>query len=44
MVQSNFKVVNDCIEGCNWCLYVTVVTCAETMTYTICIQQLLVPE
>ena len=25
-------------EGCDWCIYVTVVTCADTMTYTLCIQ------
>ena len=25
-------------EGCDWCIYVTVVTCADTLTYTLCIQ------
>ena len=27
-----------CNEGCDWCLYVTVVTFADTLTSTICIQ------
>ena len=28
-------------EGCDWCIYVTVVTCADTLTSTLCIQYLL---
>ena len=27
-----------CNEGCDWCIYVTVVTCADTLTSTLCIQ------
>ena len=27
-----------CNEGCDWCIYVTVVTCADTLTFTLCIQ------
>ena len=30
-----------CNEGCDWCIYLTVVTCTDTMTYTLCIQMLL---
>ena len=26
---------NKCNEGCDWCIHVTVVTCADTMTYTL---------
>ena len=26
-----------CDEGCDWCIYVTVVTCADTLTSTLCI-------
>ena len=27
-----------CDEGCDWCIHVTVVTCADTLTSTLCIQ------
>ena len=27
-----------CNEGCDWCIYVTVVSCADTMIYTLYIQ------
>ena len=27
-----------CDEGCDWCIYVTVVTCADTLTFTLCSQ------
>ena len=27
-----------CDEGCDWCIYVTVVTCADTLISTLCIQ------
>ena len=27
-----------CDKGCDWCIYVTVVTCADTLTFTLCIQ------
>ena len=26
-----------CNEGCHWCIYVTVVTCADTLTFSLCI-------
>ena len=29
---------SECDEGCDWCIYVTVVTCADTLTFTLCIQ------
>ena len=29
---------SECDEGCDWCIYVTVVTCADTLTSTLCIQ------
>ena len=29
---------SECNEGCDWCIYVTVVTCADTLTSTLCIQ------
>ena len=32
-----------CNKGCDWCIYVTVVTCANTTTYILSIQQLLLP-
>ena len=25
---------SECNEGCDWCIYVTVVTCADTLTST----------
>ena len=30
-----------CNEDCDWCIYVTVVTCADTMTYTLLSDELL---
>ena len=33
-----------CDEGCDWCIYVTVVTCADTLTSTLCIQFLLLSD
>ena len=27
---------SECNEGCDWCIYVTVVTCAYTLTSTLC--------
>ena len=27
---------SECNEGCDWCIYVTVVTCADTLTSTLC--------
>ena len=33
-----------CNEGCNWCIYLTEVTCADTMTHILCIQKILWPE
>ena len=27
-----------CNEGYDWCICVTIITCADTMTYTLCIQ------
>ena len=29
---------SECDDGCDWCIYVTVVTCADTLTSTLCIQ------
>ena len=29
---------SECNEGCDWCIYVTVVTCVDTLTSTLCIQ------
>ena len=29
---------SECNEGCDWCIYVTVVTCAVTLTSTLGIQ------
>ena len=29
---------SECNEGCDRCIYVTVVTCADTLTSTLCIQ------
>ena len=29
---------NRCNEGCDWYIYVTMVTCADSMIYTLCIQ------
>ena len=29
---------SECNEGCDWCIYVRVVTCADTLTSTLCIQ------
>ena len=33
-----------CDEGWDWCIYVTVVTCADTLTSTLCIQSLLLSD
>ena len=33
-----------CNEGFDWCIYVTVVTCADTLTCTLCIQSLLLSD
>ena len=38
IVRSEFEVHCECNEGCDWCIYVTVVTCADTLTSTLCIQ------
>ena len=35
---------SECNEGCDWCIYVTVVTCADTLTSTLCIQELLLAD
>ena len=35
---------SECNEGCDWCIYVTVVTCADTLTSTLCIQYLLLTD
>ena len=33
-----------CNEGCDWFIYVTAVTCADTTTFTLCIQTILLPQ
>ena len=33
-----------CNEACDWCIYVTVVTCADTLTSTLCILWLLLSD
>ena len=43
IVRSEFEVHlkllrSECNEGCDWCIYVTAVTCADTLTSTLCIQ------
>ena len=43
IARSEFEVTvkllrSECDEGCDWCIYVTVVTCADTLTSTLCIQ------
>ena len=39
IARSEFKLIkSECDEGCDWCIYVTVVTCADTLTSTLCIQ------
>ena len=43
IARSEFEVYreilrSECNEGCDWCIYVTVVTCADTLTSTLCIQ------
>ena len=35
---------SECNEGCDWCIYVTVVTCADTLTSTLCIQYFLLSD
>ena len=35
---------SECDEGCDWCIYVTVVTCADTLTFTLRIQLLLLSD
>ena len=27
---------SECDKGCDWCIYVTVVTCADSLTSTLC--------
>ena len=31
-------ILSECDDCCDWCIYVTVVTCADTLTFTQCIQ------
>ena len=31
-------------NGWDWCIYETVITCADTMTYTLCIHHLMLLE
>ena len=38
------SITSKCNEGCDWCIYVTVVTCADTLTSTVCIQRLLLSD
>ena len=38
IARSEFEVHRECNEGRDWCIYVTVVTCADTLTSTLCIQ------
>ena len=38
------RIRSECDEGCDWCIYVTVVTCDYTLTSTLCIQKLLLSD
>ena len=37
-VHRQIYIQSECDEGCDWCIYVTVVICADTLTSTQCIQ------
>ena len=49
IARSEFELTVKCIRskcngGCIWCIYVTVVTCADTLTSNLCIQELLLSD
>ena len=49
IARSEFEVTvkfirSKCNEGCDWCIYVTVVTWADTLTSNLCIQELLLSD
>ena len=38
-VITRFKFIRiKCDEGCDWCIYVTMVTCVDALSFTLCIQ------